>query len=327
MKTEKYVYNKRTLQFEKHRISTGQRILKLAGNLVGICFGGIVLFLLSSNYFPSPKEKAMARELDQLTYQLEHITSEFETVATDLNKLQQKDANVHRMILGVEPIDEDVWEGGTGGHEKNPYLINYTNTGELLSSSLNTLDRLKRKIELQKQSYDTLQQLAAAKEDKLASIPSIKPIQEDKLRRNIKYLSGYGFRIHPVHKIRKLHTGLDFTSPKGTPIIASGNGKVVRIENKRFGYGRNVMIDHGYGYSTLYAHMQEVDVKLGEEVKRGQVIGKVGSSGTSTAPHLHYEVRINGKSVNPIDYCLDGLSIEEYKELVHKASEENQSFD
>lgn len=327
MKSEKYVYNKRTLQFEMHRLSLGQRILNLSGNLLGICFAGILLFLLSSNYFPSPKEKAMARELDQLSYQLQHITSEFEHVATDLNSLQQKDANVHRMILGVEPIDEDIWEGGTGGHEKNPYLINYTNTGELLSSSLSTLDRLKRKIELQKESFDTLQQLAVAKEDMLASIPSIKPIQEDKLKRKIKYLSGYGIRIHPVHKIRKMHTGLDFTAPRGTPIIASGNGKVLRIENKRTGYGRNIMIDHGYGYTTLYAHMQDVLVKKGEEVKRGQVIGSVGSSGTSTAPHLHYEVRINGKSVDPIDYCLDGLSLDEYKELVHKASEENQSFD
>jgi hypothetical protein len=327
MKTEKYVYNKRTLQFEKHSLSLGQRILKLSGNLLGICFGGVVLFLLSSNYFPSPKERAMSRELDQMSYQLQHITSEFENVATDLDELHQKDVSVHRMILGVDPIDEDVWEGGIGGHEKNPYLINYTNTGDLLNSSLNALDRLKRKMDLQKLSFDTLQQLASAKEEKLASIPSIKPIQEDKLKRNIKYLSGYGIRIHPIHKIRKLHAGLDFTSPRGTPIIASGNGKVVRIENKRSGYGRNVTIDHGYGYTTLYAHMQEVLVKKGEEVKRGQVIGKVGSSGTSTAPHLHYEVRINGKSVDPIDYCLDGLTLDEYKELVHKASEENQSFD
>ena len=141
------------------------------------------------------------------------------------------------------------------------------------------------------------------------------------------YLSGYGIRLHPVHKIKKFHKGIDFTAPRGTAIQATGNGVIQRVENRKNGYGRNVIIDHGFGYTTLYAHMQDVDVEVGDTVTKGQKIGTIGSSGTSTAPHLHYEVRINNRPVNPIDYCMDGLTPEEYKELVIRASIENQSFD
>nr|WP_262914121.1 M23 family metallopeptidase [Portibacter lacus] len=169
--------------------------------------------------------------------------------------------------------------------------------------------------------------LALARKEKLSSIPSIKPVREDKLKRNILKLSGFGYRLHPVHGVKKFHKGIDFTAPRGTAIISSGDGKVTRVENKTRGYGKNIIVDHGYGYTTLYGHLSEIDVKVGDKVTRGQVIGKIGSTGTSTAPHLHYEVRINGQAVNPIDFCMDGLSPEEYQQLVHKAAEENQSFD
>ena len=176
-------------------------------------------------------------------------------------------------------------------------------------------------------SLDTLSQIAHIHEDRLASIPSIKPIQEDKLKRKVRHLSGYGMRIHPVHKVKKMHKGIDFTAPKGTAIQATGNGVVKKVEKKRTGYGTSILIDHGYGFSTLYGHLNEVSVKKGQQVKKGEVIGKVGSTGTSTAPHCHYEVRINDVAVNPIDYCLDGLSPEEYQLLVRMAHEENHSFD
>lgn len=327
MKTEKYVYNTKTLQFEKHKATSRQKIFRFTGNVFGLFFAAAVIYVLTSNYLPSLQEQALQRELEVANLQLKTVTNKMKKAATDIDYLHEKDASVHRMILGVEPIDQNVWEGGVGGHNKYAYLESYPTTGEQISESLSSLDRLTRKIKMQKSSFDTLHQLAAAKEDRLASIPSIKPIQEDKLKRKIKYLSGYGIRVHPVHKVRKFHKGIDFTAPRGTPIVASGNGTVIRVENKRFGYGKNVIIDHGYGYSTLYGHMHEILVKKGEKIIRGQIIGKVGSSGTSTAPHLHYEVRINKKPVNPIDYCLDGLSLEEYKELVHKSSIENQSFD
>ena len=174
---------------------------------------------------------------------------------------------------------------------------------------------------------DDVETLANQREDMLASIPAIKPVRSDKLKRNIRSLSGFGMRMHPIFKRRKMHTGIDFTAPQGVAIHATGNGKIHSIKRIKNGYGTHVIIDHGYGYKTLYAHMSAVDVKKGQKVTRGQVIGKIGNTGTSTAAHLHYEVIYQGKKVNPIHYCMDGLSDTEYQQLVNMAATPNQSFD
>jgi murein DD-endopeptidase MepM/ murein hydrolase activator NlpD len=262
-----------------------------------------------------------------MSMQYDLLTSQMDEMSQVLNKVQEKDANIHRVILGMDPIDENVWNGGTGGSEKYDFITNYANTGKIIKSSLSKLDKLRLQFELQKSSLDTLEMLANSRKEKLSSIPSIKPVREDHLKRNILKLSGFGYRLHPVHGVKKFHKGIDFTAPRGTAIISSGDGKVVRVENKKRGYGKNIIIDHGYGYTTLYGHLSKIDVKVGDKVTRGQIIGKIGSTGTSTAPHLHYEVRISGKAVNPIDFCMDGLTPEEYQMLVHRAAEENQSFD
>ena len=326
MKREKYVYNEQTLQYEKFKRSPTEKLTRFSSVFASVLFCSFAIFGIAYKYFPTPKEKSLERENQQMVYHFSNLKSDFGIIAEDLNQLQRKDAEVHRMIFGLDPIDESVWDGGIGGHNKYSMLENF-NTGEMISESLEDVDKLKRKIELQRESLDMLFEMAQEKEAKLASIPSIKPVVETKLKRKIKHLSGYGIRLHPVHKVKKFHKGIDFTAPTGTAIQATGNGKVIRVEKKKRGYGHNVVIDHGYGYTTLYAHMKTILVKKGEKVTKGQKIGEIGSTGTSTAPHLHYEVRINGKAVNPIDYCLDGLSPAEYKELVAKASEENQSFD
>ena len=181
-------------------------------------------------------------------------------------------------------------------------------------------------MDLQSRSLDTIVNLAEQKEDMLAAIPSIKPVNSDKLPRSVKLLSGFGMRIHPIYKVPKMHYGIDFTAPRGTPIQATGAGKVIQA-GKASGYGNQVMIDHGFGYKTSYAHMKTITVKVGQEVKRGQQIGLVGSTGTSTAPHCHYEIIFKGNKVNPIHYCMDGLSSGEYKEMVRAAEMSNQSFD
>ena len=327
MKREKYVYNEQTLQYENFKRSPAEKLTRFLGIFTSVLVCSAIIFGIAYHYFPTPKEKSLERENQQMVYHFSNLKSDFGIIAEDLNQLQRKDADVHRMIFGLDPIDESVWNGGVGGHNKYSMLNNFGNTGEMISESLEDVDKLKRKIELQRESLDMIFEMARAKENKLASIPSIKPVVEDKLKRKIKHLSGYGIRLHPVHKVRKFHKGIDFTAPKGTAIQATGNGTVIRVEKKKRGYGHNVVIDHGYGYTTLYAHMKTINVKKGEQVSKGHKIGEIGSTGTSTAPHLHYEVRINGKAVNPIDYCLDGLSPTEYKELVLKASEENQSFD
>ena len=165
------------------------------------------------------------------------------------------------------------------------------------------------------------------RENLLNSTPSIKPVQQNKLARKLNYLSGYGMRIHPIYKIPKFHRGIDFTAPEGTKIQATGDGVIKRVEKKSTGYGLNVLIDHGHDYETLYAHMHEILVKEGQKVKKGEVIGLIGDTGTSTAPHLHYEVHYKGEAVNPIQYVMDGLSPEEYNQLVQKAAESNKSLD
>jgi murein DD-endopeptidase MepM/ murein hydrolase activator NlpD len=227
----------------------------------------------------------------------------------------------------MEPINESVWTGGVGGSEKYTHLVKYPNTGTLLEETHQKVDKLMLQLKIQKNSLDTILAKASSREDMLASIPSIKPVRIDLLNKNLNAMSGFGIRLHPVHKVDRMHTGIDFTAPPGTPIQATGNGVVIKAEHERVGYGHHVIIDHGYGYTTLYGHMSSFNVKVGEVVHKGQSIGKVGDTGTSTAPHLHYEVRLKGNPVDPVIYCMDDLTPEEYQLLVQRASLENQSFD
>lgn len=327
MRKEKYVFNDKTLQFEKHKLTYRQIAFKVISQLSAIVFTGIVFYFGVNKIFPSPKEKNLEGEISQLMYQLDNMSKDYDNLVDGLNNIHEKDNDLHRMVFGMNAIDEGVWEGGIGGHDKYEYLNSYPNAGDLIKATLLKVDKLKQRVDIQNASLEDLFTQASSREKKLASIPSIKPVRADKLKRSVKYLSGFGIRLHPVHKVRKIHKGIDFTAPSGTDIQATGDGVVVRIENRKRGYGRNVIIEHGYGYRSLYAHMKTISVKKGEKVKKGQTIGVVGSTGTSTAPHCHYEVHINGKAVDPIDYVLDGLTPTEYEDLVHMASQENQSWD
>lgn len=327
MSKEKYVYNESTLRYEKVKVSLNNRLIKGLGYISAVVFTALILFVLAFLYLPTPKEKSLERDIAQMEYFYEDLAEQYESLTSEIDKIQQKEAEVHRVVFGMEPIDESVWNGGTGGRESIIRLRNNMDADSLLTATLVKLDKLKRKIAIQNASLDTLTTIAHTHEDRLASIPSIKPIQEDKLKRKVRHLSGYGMRIHPVHKVRKMHHGIDFTAPKGTPIQATGNGVVRKVETRRTGYGKSIVIDHGYGFTTLYGHLSKTTVKVGQRVTKGEQIGFVGSTGTSTAPHCHYEVRINNDPVNPIDYCMDGLTPEEYKDLVSRAQEENQSFD
>lgn len=327
MRKEKFIYNTQTLRYEKVEESWGTRLLRIFGFVCAAVFTAFVFTLISHRYFPSPKEKALIKEIDQLKVELRNASGSIELMSDVLKNIQERDAYAHRMIFGVDPIDESVWEGGVGGHDKYEKFRQFRRSGEMMASIQGRIDKLKWQMNLQSLSLDTITMLAKEKETMLAAMPSIKPVRSDKLARNVRLLSGFGRRIHPVYKVPKMHYGIDFTAPTGTAIQATGDGVVVRVENKRTGYGKNVVIDHGYGYKTLYAHMSRVDVKKGQKVTRGQQIGKVGSTGTSTAPHCHYEVHFKGKKVNPIHYCMDGLSPGEYQELVAAAETSNQSFD
>jgi uncharacterized coiled-coil protein SlyX len=327
MKNEKYVYNPVTLRYEKVEVPLKSRIFKTIAYAIAVIVTGFVFYVGIDRLIISPQEKIQKRVIEDMSLHLAEQTKFIDKLSVEIDDLQEKDANVHRIIFGMDPIDEAIWNGGIGGDNPYRYLENSAEVTEQLESYLSKAKKLERKVNLQKQSLDTLHYLAAERETRLASIPSIKPIREDKLKKKLGALSGYGIRLHPVHKVKKHHAGIDFTAPRGTAIIATGNGTVIRVENKGSGYGKNVIVDHGYGFTTLYAHMYSISVKKGDVLTKGQQLGTVGSTGTSTAPHLHYEVRVNGKAINPIDYVLDGLTPTEYQELVNKAGIANQSFD
>lgn len=327
MNREKYIFNPSSLQYEKQEATLKDTVYAATKYLSAVVFTAIVIFSLGYKFLPTPKEKALEREIDQMEVHYQNLSSQLDQLTGDIDQLQQKDADVHRAVFGMSPIDDGVWNGGIGGREKLVHLGNNLEANELLNVALSKLDKLKRKVDLQTASMDSIGALAELHADKLASIPSIKPVQEDKLKRKVQHMSGFGMRLHPVHKVKKMHEGIDFTAPRGTTIQSTGNGKVVKVQKIRTGYGNNITIDHGFGYTTLYAHMDQVFVAKGDVVTKGQPIGTIGSSGTSTAPHCHYEVRVNGHPINPINFVMDGLTPEEYHELVIKASAENQSLD
>ncbi len=327
MAGKKYVYNESTLTFEEYKTPGKFRLLTLAGYLCATVVTALLFFFLHNTYFPSQKELALMREIDQMKFQFESLNEQVDKMSGELSIIHERDAGIHRFMLGMEPIDDNVWSGGVGGADKYASLVKYPNTGELLIKTKEKVDKLMLQLKIQKNSLDTILANANAKANMIASIPSIKPVRIDLLKKNLNAMSGYGLRLHPVHKVVRLHAGIDFTAPEGTPVQATGDGKVVKAEHERIGYGNHVIIDHGYGYTSLYGHMLSYSVKVGDVVHKGQTIGYVGDTGTSTAPHLHYEVRYKGNAVDPVIYCMDDLTPVEYQQLVQRAGLENQSFD
>jgi murein DD-endopeptidase MepM/ murein hydrolase activator NlpD len=325
MRREKFTYNTQTLRYEKVVEPLSVTVLRIFGFFCAAVLTGFIFMVLAHQYFPSPKEKAANREIEMLRNELELQSESYDELSEVLTKIQERDAYAHRMLFGMDPIDQGVWEGGIGGHDKYKEFRQYRQSGEDIVTLKEKVDKLKRQMDLQSRSLDTILTFANDKEEMLMSIPSIKPVRSDKLARGLKLLSGFGYRIHPVYKVPKMHWGIDFTAPRGTPIQATGNGKVISA-GIGSGYGNRVVIDHGYGYHTLYGHMDRIDVKVGDEVKRGQAIGIVGSTGVSTAPHCHYEVTYKGQKIDPIQFVTDGLTPEEYQQLVEAASTENQSL-
>ncbi len=327
MGKQKYIYDKSSLQYIKYKTPLAVKLKRIFFGLAMLGVSAFGLQYLMGRYFPTIKEQSLIRELQQMKYKYSVLNEKVDIMNELLADIHKKDQEVHSVIFGRQPMDDAVWNGGVGGHEPNADIIDYAHSGSTIKQTQQRIDKLQMQLALQSRALDTIYHLAKNKEQMIASIPSIKPVREDKLKYNLRHLSGYGWRIHPIHKVKKLHKGIDFTAPRGTPIQASGDGKVIKVKNLRRGYGKHVVIDHGYGYQTLYAHMSKIHVKVGDHVKRGQKIGEVGSSGTSTAPHLHYEVHLNGRAQNPIHFCMDGLTAEEYEILVERASVENQSFD
>lgn len=322
MKKAKYFFNPINLKFERVRLSLWNRLIRVFGFLsASLVFSALIIWAAYS-WMDSPKEKQLKREIAQYKLQMKVMGQRVDDMNQLMAELGERDDNIYRAIFEADPLPENVRNAGYGGTDRYSHLTGYDNT-ELLTSLAKKVDRLSNQMYVQSKSYDHLAQLASRKSDMLASIPAIQPISNRDLRR---MASGFGFRIHPIYKTRKMHTGMDFTATVGTDIYATGNGKVIKAEYDR-GYGYHVVIDHGFGYQTLYGHMSKTTVKVGQIVARGEVIGKVGNSGTSTAPHLHYEVIKNGNKINPVNFYFNDLTPEEYDKVREIANQANQSFD
>lgn len=326
MRKEKFVYNTHTLRYEKVAEPMRVKLLRIFGYACAVAFSAFVLTIIQHKYFPSPKEKALEREIHAMKFEYQELDQALSLLGGALDNLKERDTYAHRMIFGMDPIDDGIWEGGVGGHDQFREFMQFKNSGTLMASLNQKVQKLKRQMVIQSKSLDSILYLASEKEDFLAATPSIKPIRSDNLKRDIKLLSGFGMRIHPILKVPKMHYGIDFTAPSGTDVHATASGKVVRAEYNRT-FGNLVVIDHGYGYETYYAHLKKIETKKGQTVTRGQLIGKVGNTGRSTAPHCHYEVHYKGKPVNPIYYCLDGLTPDEYQQFVEAAESPNMSLD
>jgi len=323
---EKFVYNIHTLTYEKVVIPFKTRILQAFGFFSVVLVTSFALLALLYVYFPSPREKELLREIEQMEGKYSQLNEQISTMSQVLHNLQERDAGVHRAVFGMDPIDADVWHGGIGGHEPHPELQAFKYGGGAIRSTVEKIDGLSRQLALQSKSLDTIQELANNQQKMLASIPSVKPVREDKLQKSMNILSGFGYRIHPVYKIKKFHEGVDFPARVGTAIQATGDGVIVEA-GWHHGYGNCIRINHGYGYETWYAHMNRMSVRVGEHIKKGQKIGEVGDTGLSTAPHLHYEVHFKGKPINPINFCMDNLTPQEYQQMVNSANTANQSLD
>lgn len=323
MPKAKYYFNTHSLKFEKVVIPWGKRILRVLGFLATAIVFSVVIVAIAYAYLDSPKEKQLKREINQLTLQYELLQQRFNEASYVLGDLQQRDDNIYRVIFEAEPIPSSVREAGFGGVDRYKSLEGYDN-GELMINTSRKLDQLSKQLYVQSKSFDEIVELAKNKSHMLASIPAIQPIANKDLTR---IASGFGYRIHPIYKTTKMHEGVDFTAPIGTDIYAAGNGVVKLIEYDSRGYGNHVIISHGFGYETLYGHMSKIKVRPGQKLNRGDVIGIVGSTGTSTAPHLHYEVIKQGIKINPINFFYNDLTPEEYEKMIEISSRSNQSFD
>jgi murein DD-endopeptidase MepM/ murein hydrolase activator NlpD len=320
----KYYYDTETCKYERIKTSTGDIILNTLGIISLTVAMAVGLLILYSSYFESPKELILKNEVKELEFYYENLEAEVERLHKQLSNMEYRDDNIYRVVLGAEPIDKSIREAGVGGMDRYEDIRDKNIIHEDIIVKLNeSVDNLRRKIYIESKSQDDVVDLAESKEKLFAAIPAIQPVANKQL---IALASGFGLRIHPIYKVKKMHTGIDFAAAIGTPIYATADGVIDKLDVSFSGYGKMLEIDHGFGYRTRYAHMHGFAVRQGQKVKRGDLIGYVGDTGLSTAPHLHYEVFVNGIHANPVHYFFNDLNPAEYEKIIELASIENQSL-
>ena len=323
MSKVKFYFNTKSLKYERVQLKLWDRLKRFFSYLASGLVFAVVTIWIAYTYFDSPKEKQLKREIAQLRDQYDILGDRMNQMNVVLEDIQNRDDNIYRVIFEAEPIPDNIRKAGFGGVDRYKSLEGYNNS-DLLIETTKKLDLLAKRMYIQSKSFDDVANLAKNKAVLLASIPAIQPIANKDLRR---MASGFGFRTHPIYKTEHFHSGIDFSANVGTEIYATGDGVVERADDLAQGYGNHVVINHGYGYQTLYGHMSKIIARVGQRVKRGDVIGMVGSTGMSTAPHLHYEVIKNQDKINPINFFFNDLSATEYAQMLELSSKSNQSFD
>jgi len=319
----KYYYDTKTLSYKPIESSRVDKFKNFIAYFTSSAILAFFILLIFFQYFDSPKEKRLKGEINNLLSQYEIINSDLKKIEIVLDDIQTRDDNIYRTIFEADPIPTSIRKQGFGGVNRYKKLSGFSNS-DLIINTTKKVDQLTKQLYLQSKSFDEIIELAKNKSKMLASIPAIQPVANKDLKR---MTSGYGYRIHPIYKTRKMHYGMDYSAKVGTEIYATGDGIISKVKRSKRGYGNYVKINHGFGYETLYAHMSKYIVKKGQKVKRGEVIGYVGNSGISTAPHLHYEVRKDNKKINPVNFYFNDLTPEEYEKMLELASQPNQSFD
>ena len=318
----KYYYDADTLSYRKIDVKKSDYYKKTVFGILSVLLTAFIGFIIFSQFLMSPNERAINRENENLKLNLDLFSKRIAESSAVLNQLQERDNNIYRMYFEANPIPNEQRKAGFGGVNRYKSLDGYDNS-KMIKQLTKDIDILSKQLVIQSKSLDEIVILAKEKEKMLASIPAILPVKLVDLTR---MASGYKWRMHPILKIRKFHKGMDFTAPTGTPIYASGNGKVIR-SSRSATYGRVVYINHGYGYTTIYAHMSKIKAKRGQNVKRGDLIGYVGNTGRSVSAHLHYEVRKNGKALNPINFYYGDLTPAQFSAMQKASEEEGQSYD
>lgn len=324
-KKVKYYFDTESLAYRKIKHSTLKRLgyiglFLLSSGLFGfLCF----VVLLNSSFLDTPKDRLQAREIETMKLQYAILNKKMDQIDEVLESIEDRDNNIYRAYFNTSPIPTEQRKAGFGGVNRYKQLEGLNNS-ELVINTSKRVDVISKELAIQSNSLDEILKLAKDKNKLLSAIPAIQPVKNEQLKR---MASGFGYRTDPFTKARKMHEGMDFTAPTGTPIYATGDGVIKRADNTASGYGNHIVIQHGYGYETLYGHLSKYNCRAGQRVKRGDIIGYVGSTGRSEAPHLHYEVHKKGKVVNPINFYYGNISAAEYVVISKIANQENQSLD
>ena len=325
MSKVKYYYDPETLSYRPIEITNKKRISNIVLFIIASFAFGLssLLILLNSDWINTPAEISQKRALENYELQFDILDKKLKQIETVVANIEERDNNIYRVYFEASPIPEEQRKAGFGGVNRYKDLEGYDNS-DLIINTAKRLDILSKQTVVQSRSLDEIERLAANKAELIEAIPSIQPIKNQDLTR---MASGYGYRIDPFTKKRRFHYGMDFSARKGTPIYATGNGIVKRADNRSSGFGKHIRIDHGFGYVSLYAHLSKYNVRRGQKVKRGDIIGYVGNTGRSMGPHLHYEILKDKKKINPLNFYYGNLSQKEFEAILIQSREENQSMD